>query len=355
MTKNTTLFPAMTIGIDLGDRYSYGCVLDDSAVVVERFRFETTRTGFAEAFEGRTPCRVVLEVGTHSPWMSRGLKALGHEVIVANAREVQSISKSDRKNDVADAEQLARLGRADPKLLHPIEHRREDTQRDRALLAVRDKLVRTRASLVVQARGLAKGLGERLPKGSTPTLPKRVRKAGLEDLFPGLSSLLEVIEMLGEKIREIDRQIDQLSKHRYPETALLRQVRGVGPITALAYVLTIEDPRRFARSRSVGVYLGMRPRQRDSGERSPQLSISKAGDRYLRSLLVECAQYIMTLGPDCDLRRYGERIVERGGRATYQRAIVAVARKLAVLLHSLWRTAEVYDPLRQGKRLKAAA
>jgi len=355
MTKDITLTPETTIGIDLGDRYSHSCVLDSIGEVRERFRFETTHSGLAQAFKERPPCRVVLEVGTHSPWLSRDLKALGHEVIVANAREVQSISKSDRKNDAADAEQLARLGRADPKLLHPIEHRREDTQRDRALLAVRDKLVRTRASLVVQARGLAKGLGERLPKGTTQTMPKRVREAGFEDLFPGLSSLLEVIETLGEKIRGLDRQIEQLSKQRYPETALLRQVGGVGPITSLAYVLTIEDPKRFSRSRSVGVYLGMRPRQRDSGERTPQLSISKAGDRYLRSLLVEGAQYILSIGPDCDLRRYGQRIMERGGRAPYQRAIVAVARKLAVLLHSLWRTAEVYEPLRQANLTQAAA
>lgn len=355
MTENITLYPETTIGIDLGDRYSYGCVLDHLGEVGERFRFETTRGGLGKAFKGRSACRVVVEVGTHSPWMSRDLNALGHEVIVANAREVQSISKSDRKNDAADAEQLARLGRADPKLLHPIEHRCEETQRDRALLAVRDKLVRTRASLVVQARGLAKGLGERLPKGTTQAMPKRVREAGFEDLFPGLSSLLEVVETLGEKIRALDRQIEHLSKKRYPETALLRQVGGVGPITSLAYVLTIEDPKRFTRSRSVGVYLGMRPRQRDSGERSPQLSISKAGDRYLRGLLVECAQYIMSIGPDCDLQRYGKRIMERGGRATYQRAIVAVARKLAVLLHSLWRTAEVYEPLRQAEITQASA
>ena len=355
MTKDITVFPEATIGIDLGDRYSHGCRLNRLAEVDERFRFETTRAGLAKAFEGRAPCRVVLEVGTHSPWMSRALKALGHEVIVANAREVQSISKSDRKNDAGDAEQLARLGRADPKLLHPIEHRAENTQRDRALLTVRDKLVRMRASLVVQARGLSKGLGERLPKGTTEAMPRRVREAGLDDLFPGLPSLLEVIEMLSLKIRDLDRQIAQLSKERYPETALLRQVGGVGPITSLAYVLTIEDPQRFTRSRSVGAYLGMRPRQRDSGERSPQLSITKAGDTYLRGLLVECAQYIMTMGPDCDLRRYGERIVQRGGPATYQRAIVAVARKLAVLLHSLWRTAEAYDPLRQVRLTEAAA
>jgi len=355
MANDTTLSPGTTIGIDLGDRYSYGCLLDRQGEVVERFRFETTRVGLTKAFDGRPPARVVIEVGTHSPWVSRALAGRSHEVIVANAREVQSITKSDRKNDAADAEQLARLGRADPKLLHPIEHRHEDTQRDRALLAVRHKLVRTRGSCVVQARGIAKGLGERLPKSTTAAMPKRVREAGLADLFPGLSSLLEVIETLSEKIRELDRQIEHLSKERYPETALLRQVGGVGPITSLAYVLTIETPKRFSRSRNAGVYLGMRPRQRDSGERSPQLSITKAGDGYLRTLLVECAQHIMTIGSDCDLRRFGERIVERGGPAAYRRAVVAVDRKLAVLLLSLWRTAEVYEPLRQATRAQEAA
>lgn len=355
MTEITTLFPETTIGIDLGDRYSHGCRVDRWGDVAERFRFPTTRAGLAQAFEGRAPARVVLEVGTHSPWLSRDLKDLGHEVIVANAREVQSITRSDRKNDAADAEQLARLGRVDPKLLRPIDHRSEDTQRDRALLAVRDRLVRMRASSVVQARGLAKALGVRLPKGGTATLAKRVRDAGLTDLFPGLSSLLEVIEMLSTKIRELEGQIQILSKERYPETRVLRQVPGVGPITSLAYVLTIEDPRRFARSRSVGAYLGMRPKQRDSGDRSPQLSITKAGDAYLRCLLVECAQYIMTIGPDSDLRRYGERIVRRGGPAVRKRAVVAVARKLAVLLHRLWSTAEVYEPLRQARLDQAAA
>ena len=202
MAKNITVFPETTIGIDLGDRYSHGCVLDWQAEISERFRFETTRSGLAAAFLDRPPARIVIEVGTHSPWISRALKALGHEGIVANAREVQSISKSDRKNDAADAEQLARLGRADPKLLHPIAHRQEDTQRDRALLTVRDKLVRTRASRVVQARGLTKGLGERLPKGTTEAMPKRVREAGFEDFFPGLKCLLEVIESFGERSPE---------------------------------------------------------------------------------------------------------------------------------------------------------
>ncbi len=355
MTEDITMVPAMTIGCDLGDRYTYGCVLDRNGNVLERFRFETTRDGLGRAFKTIAPCRVVIEVGTHSPWMSRALKGLGHEVIVANAREVQSITKSDRKNDPADAEQLARLGRVDVNLLHPIQHRKEDTQRDRAVLAARDKLVRTRASMAVQARGIAKGLGERLPTGTPEGLAKRIRKMGYENLYPGLSCMLEVIEMLNEKIQELDHQIAKLSREKYPETKLLRQVPGVGPISALAYVLTIEDPSRFARSRTVGAYLGMKPRQRDSGNRSPQLSITKAGDQFLRSTLVQCAQYILNIGGDCDLQRYGNRIKERGGPAVHNRASLAVARKLAVLLHSLWRTGEVYEPLRQATITEAAA
>ena len=180
MANNPIVQPATTIGIDLGDRYSHGGARDRGGEVIERFRFETTRTGLEKAFRDRPVARGGVEVGSHSPWMSRALQALDHEGIVANARELQSLSKSDRKNDAADAEQRARLGRVDPKLLHPIEHRQEDTQRDRALLAVRDKLVRTRASCVVQARGISKGLGERLPKSPPQAMPKRVREAGLE-------------------------------------------------------------------------------------------------------------------------------------------------------------------------------
>ena len=133
-----------------------------------------------------------------------------------------------------------------------------------------------------------------------------------------------------------------------------RQVPDVGAITALYYVLTIEDPGRFAKSRAVGAYVGLRPRQRDSGEQKPQLRITKAGDRLLRSLLVRCAHYILgPFGPDADLRRSGLRMAERGGAAGKKRAIVAVARRLAVLLHRLWVTGEVYEPLR-GRAPQAA-
>jgi len=350
----TSLFPSMTIGIDLGDRRSQACALDAYGEVVRRFSFATTRRGLEKAFAALPPCRVALEVGTHSPWVSRRLEALGHEGIVANAREVRSISQSERKHDAADAEQLARLARSDPKLLHPIRHRGEEAQRDAALLAVRRQLVEIRVQLINQARGIAKALGERLPRCTTAAFAHRVEEAGQADLFPGLRALLDTISELSARIRELDRAVVQRSRSAYPEVALLRQVDGVGPITALSYVLRIEDPRRFDRSRRAGSYVGLQPRQRDSGDRRPQLPITKAGDRELRRLLVQCAHRILARGPDSDLKRFGERLVARGGRAARNKAVVAMARKLAVLLHHLWLTGEVYEPLHQAARREAA-
>jgi transposase len=157
--------------------------------------------------------------------------------------------------------------------------------------------------------------------------------------------VLEHLARLTQQIRAYDRQIEQLCRGAYPETALLRQVGGVGPVTALAYVLVLEDPRRFRRSRSVGAYVGLRPKRRQSGEREPQLRITKAGHPFLRRLVVQAAHYI--LGPDCALRRHGERMAARGGKIAKKRAVIAVARKLAVLLHHLWMTGEVYEPLRE--------
>jgi transposase len=268
-------------------------------------------------------------------------------VIVANPRRVRVIAENDDKTDDVDAELLARLGRSDPTLLRPIRHRGEQAQRDRLILRVRDSLCRTRASLVTQARSQTKALGLRLPRGGTVGFASRMRKEGLDDLYPGMTALVEMVAQLTKQIRELEREIETLSRERYPETQQLRQVPGVGPITALSYVLTIEDPRRFARSRSVGAYLGLRPKRRQSGDRDPQLRISKAGDVFLRGLLVQCAHHILgPFGPDTALRRFGMRLTARGGRGAKKKAVIATARKLAVLLHRLWDTGEVYEPLR---------
>jgi transposase len=151
---------------------------------------------------------------------------------------------------------------------------------------------------------------------------------------------------LNDEIKVFDQRIEKLASEKYMHTKLLRQVPGVGPVTALAYVLTLETPLRFAKSRDVGPYLGLVPKQEDSGDSQPQLGISKAGDRMVRKLLVGSAQFILgPFGPDTDLRRFGMKLCERGGKNAKKRAAVAVARKLAVLLHRLWASGEVYEPL----------
>ena len=335
-------------GIDQGDRFSHLCVLDARGEVVERTRVRTTPAAYQKRFGGRSARgRVILEVGPHSPWSSRLLESLGHEVIVANARRVKLIAKADRKTDRVDAETLARLGRVDPNLLAPIEHGGEAAQRDRALLRVREGLVRSRTRLIQQARGLAKALGERLPAASTAAFPRRVRKAGLESLFPGLDVLLEMVEDLSARIRKLDHEIERACRERHPVTAQLRQVPGVGSITALAYVLKVEDPTRFAKSREVGPFLALVPRERSSGESRPELGIPPRGDAMLRRLLVQASHYILgPFGPDTDLRRFGLALAERGGKRAKKRAVIAVARKLAVLLHRLWVSSETYQPLR---------
>jgi transposase len=356
MGKRITAGGDLTIGLDLSDKTSEACVLDAAGEVVETFRVRTTPAALERALARFERARVVLEVGTHSPWVSRLVTRLGHEGIVANPRRVRLIAENDSKSDDFDAELLARLGRIDPNLLAPIVHRGEQAQRDLVLLRSRDGLVRARSQLINQVRGFAKSLGTRLPASSAEAFPKRVRAVAASDLFPGLETMLAMTEQLTTEIRRMDREVERLVQERYPETRGLRQVQGVGPITALAFVLTLEDPNRFARSRSVGSYLGLRPRQRDSGAQRPQLRITKAGDALLRRLLVTAAHYILgPFGPDTALRRHGLKIAERGGKAAKKRAIVAVARKLAVLLHRLWVSGEVYQPLGTDASLAKAA
>jgi transposase len=224
------------------------------------------------------------------------------------------------------------------------------------LLRARDGFVRARTQLVNQVRGFAKSLGTRLPGSSTEAFPRRVRCVAAMDLFPGFETMLDMIDRLTQEIRAMDREVERLCRERYPETEVLRQVKGVGPITALCFVLTLEDPNRFRKSRSVGAYLGLRPRQRDSGEQRPQLRITKAGDELLRRLLVSAAHYVLgPFGPDTELRRIGLRLAETGGQAAKKRAVVAVARRLAVLLHRLWVSGEVYEPLGYDASLAQAA
>ena len=346
----------LTIGVDLGDKTSRYCVLNAEGDAIKQGACPTTRKGIAQYFGEMPHCRIALEVGTHSPWVSRELKKLGHEVIVANARQVKLISQSSRKNDRLDAEMLARLARIDPGLLRPIRHRSEEAQKDLMTIRVRAALVESRTGLVNAARGLTKAAGERLRTCDADQMNTEKLDDLPAELRGMLQPLLEAVESLTEKIKECDRKIEQIARDRYPETKLLRQVKGVGPLIALTFILTIEDKERFEKSRDVGCYVGLRPKQSESGERQPELRISKEGDVYLRKLLVQGAHCIMAeRAPDTDLKRWGTRLSGRGGKNARKGALVAVARKLSILLHHLWVTGEAYEPLRNGEVTAKAA
>jgi transposase len=340
-----------TVGLDLGDRSSHFVVLDVEGQLVEEGRVATQDSALRKRFCGCERMRIALETGTHSPWVSRLLKDCGHEVIVANSRKLRLIYQNRRKNDRVDAMYLARLARLDPQLLSPIEHRGAEAQQDLALLRSRDVLVHARTRLISHVRGSVKSVGQRLPSCSSEAFSKRVFGAIPESLQAGLLAVLEMITCLNDSIKALDRRLASLARERYPETKLLRQITGVGPLSSLGYILILEDPGRFTKSRQVGAYLGLVPGMKRSGNSDPQMRITKEGDRLLRRLMVSAAHYILgPFGPDTDLRRFGLRLAQRGGKNARKRALIAVARKLAVLLHHLWRSGEVYEPLYQQTR-----
>ncbi len=340
----------LTIGIDLGDKRSCYCVLDGAGNKVEEGSLSNTSHAIGKHFGGLQRARVALETGAQTGWISRELEALGHEVIVANARELRAISGSGRKSDRRDAEKLARYARVDPSILRPVRVRGEQAQLDLGRIRARDALVRARTLVVNAARGLAKTHGKRLARTVTASFGERSQALLEGELAAVLEPLLEQIDALGEQIELYDRQIEQQAAERYPESAALDAVPGIGPLTALSFVLTLEDARRFGHSREVGPYLGLCPRRQQSGGSDPQLRISKEGDEYLRRLLVQCAHSILgRFGADSALRRWGLQLAAGGGKNARKRATIAVARKLAVLLHHLWVTQQPYRAFPQGE------
>lgn len=345
MSKHSIFF----IGLDLGDKFSYLTILNQEGELIEESRLPTTIASFQRKFSTLQPCRVAMEVGTHSRWANHLLRELGHEVLVANARKLRVIYHNPRKDDRADAEILARLARLDPALLSPIRHRSAQAQVDLAVIRSRDALVRSRTMLINHVRGMVKSSGDRLPSCTAGNFTTKAAPAIPLALQPALLPILDLIASLTEEICAYDRYIETLCQESYPETNQLRCISGVGPLTALAFVLTLEDPLRFPKSRQVGPALGLVPRRDQSGDHEPQLRITKTGDPYLRQLLVNCAHYILgPFGPDCDLRRWGLQLAERGGKNAKKRAVVGVARKLVVLLHHLWKTGDQYDPFFQS-------
>lgn len=344
-SKQTQSMHRETVGIDLGDKVSRYCMVNQDGEVVEEGSFRNQVSSIEKHFRGE-PRRIALEAGAQSAWISRELERLGHEVIVANARELKWITSSDTKNDPADARKLALLARADVRLLAPVEHRTAEQQAELAVIRSRDAILRARTLLINSARGIAKGFGVRLPTSITGKFGQRAMQDLSEALQVALGAVLEQIDALSQKIAGYDEQIRRLAG-LHPEVGRLESIPGVGRLTALTFVLTLGRAERFAHSRDVAGFLGLRPKQRQSGARDPQLGIAKSGDPYVRKLLVQCAHHLLGhYGKDSALRRWGL-AKSAGGKKATLRAVVAVARKLSVVLHRLWVSGGSYKPFPQ--------
>jgi transposase len=344
-TTRTLRKAKVTIGLDLGDKRHRFCVLDSRGEVLNKGSLHNERNELAKLASAYPGALLVMEAGTHSPWISRFLDSLGMEVVVANPRKTRTISQSERKSDDRAALVLARLGRADRNLLSPIVHGSEEAQQDLLQIKLRDSLVRARVAVINCVRFTLKSMGYRVSNPSSKCFHKVVLYEVPESvrtlIAPGVASIAE----LTARIKVLEVSIARFANEKYPQTIYLQQVSGVGPITALYFVLKIENPQRFKRTRDIGAFVGLCPKRDQSGETDKELRISKCGDRYLRRLLVGSAQYILgSFGPESALRDYGLRLAQDGTAKAKKRAVVAVARKLAVLLLTLWKSRQPYEP-----------
>lgn len=341
--------PSRTVGLDLGDKFCHYCILDGDGEVMEEGRIKTEEGALRKHFENEQRMRVAMECGTHSPWISRLLAKLGHEVIVANARKLKAVTQEEVRNDRRDAEQLAQLAHCNPKLLKGIRHRSAERQRDLTVIQARATLVRARTMIINVTRGLVKSMGRRLPACSAESFPSKAKPLLPAELAELIGPMVDQVQALSQQIDKLDQRVEALVQ-RYPEIGTLRTVPGVGPLVAATYVLTLNGANAVPHSRSAGVFLGLGPRQKQSGDSDPQCKITRAGNTYLRSLLVQSAHYVLgRFGPDSALRRWGLKLAASGGKRAKKRALVAVARKLAVILHRLWRTGQSYQAFPQGR------
>lgn len=334
---------AVFVGCDVGDKFSELCVVDRTGAVIEAKRVRTTKPALVHAISKHKRARVVVEAGTHSRWIEEALAAAGHDVVVANPRQIQLIWKRKKKTDRSDANLLARLARVDVGLLAPVHQRSRGAQVDLAVLRSRDLLVSTRTRLVNHVRGMLKQFGVRAPSCSANTFTQKTTEAIPPELEPALVPVLDALNAVQRQIALHDEEVERLFAGN-PTARKLAEIDAIGPITSLAYALTIEDPKKFRKSRIVGSFIGLAPAKDQSGDSDPQKHISKAGNEFLRRLLVQCAHRLLgTFGSDCDIRQWGLALCARGGSAAKKRAVVAVARKLAVVMHRVWVTGVPYD------------
>ena len=334
------------IGFDLGETSSHYCLVNLEGQVECRGQVENQRSEFERVLSSCPQARVVIETCRVSHWIGSHMRSLGREVYEANPRRVALISQSSKKTDRNDAELLAKIGRADVSLLNAIHPRSAACMEARILLRVRQQLVGTRTRAVNSVRSCLRVFGYSAPSCCTEQFAERTAPVVPAHLAALLRPLFALLKTLNRQIESCDRHLATMAKQRFPDSQTLQQIHGVGPLVSLAFVTAIGDPKRFRDSRMVGAYLGLTPRSRQSGRSDPQLRISKEGDPMVRSLLVTAATHILRQSaPDTALKRHGRRLAKNGSPRDRARARIAVARKLAVVLHRLWLTGEVYRPL----------
>lgn len=334
----------LTIGLDLGDRKHSYCVLDAAGRVIKQDKVANEREAMAGLVKTYPKATVVMEAGTHSPWISRFFTQLGCSVIVANPRKVRAIYQNERKSDDRDAMMLARIARMDAQLLHPVKHGSAQAQQHLLCIKLRDALVRSRVGLINAVRFTLKSLGHRVSNPSSESFHRTVLSETPKECRSFIEPLVDTLAKLSAEIKGMERSIQQLARKEYPQAQKLQQIEGVGPITALYFVLKIESPERFSNTRDIGAYLGLCPRRDQSGGTDKQLPISKCGDGYLRCLLVNAAHYILgPFGPPSALKAHGLKLMATGSHRAKKKAIIAIARKLAVLMLSLWKSGQSYQ------------
>jgi len=338
------------IGLDLSDKTSDFCVIDADGKVIERGKIKNRAKDMA-LFAGRfAGAQLALECGSQA-WIPEVLAEHGLDVTVCDPGCLSDLLRLGRKNDRNDAEALARRLRADPEMLRPVTPKSPEQRLELSVVRMRETMVNARVALVQLARAKAKEFGVLLAACETDQMSQELEMVD-GPLGEVLGYLKPTLDAITATIEELDQKIEEMAvKHQ--GTKRMTQVNGVGNLTALTLCLVLGEAGRFLKSRDVGAYLGLVPRQMQSGLSSPNLGISRRGDRYMRVLLVQCAHVILQdRAKDSDLKRYGARVMARNG-GNRKKAAVAVARKLAVLLHRLWVSGEKYEPLRNT--LKNAA
>ena len=339
-------------GIDLHSASSEVAVLDEDGELVEQSRIATIEAGFRRHFGKRERMVICMESGGQSAWAERLLQSFGHDTVVASASRGRLIAEATLKNDKVDAVILARLVRADRRLLCPITHRSAETQRQRGVLRVRRAFVDTRTKCLNATRGILRSFGYRTPGKKPERLAEYLADAAIpEELVRVVAPLVQVALEVDEKIAALDEEIEAMG-HAYPEVALLRTVPGVGPLIALAFVLCIENPHRFSRGRDLSGYHGLRPKMRESATTSRFGSITRQGDIEMRMLLVQAVHGLLRSRADSDLKRWAQGLAERIGK---KKAVVALARKLAVVMHAMWVRNEPFRPFLEVVEVDTAA